>query len=162
VRRLVLCLTTIALFAACENATDPFGGFVNGGGGAITQAQATGSWSLTLQRTTTFPACTNPLANGTVIAAQLNVGSDGVLGGTSSWLNPISTVVLALTGSINLANGAADLHFAGGSGGAQMETVGTMTASGTISGTLTDPEPGSTQVFGTGGCEYSVSGVKTS
>ena len=160
-KRLVLCLTTMVLFAACENSTDPLGGFL-GGGGALTQAQATGNWSLTVQQTTTFPACANPLANGSVITAHLDVGSDGVLAGTSSWLNPISTVVLPLTGSVNLTNGATDLHFAGGVAGAQMELLGTMTASGTLTGTLRDPEPGFTQVFGTGGCEYTVSGIRTS
>ncbi|MDQ6871053.1 MAG: hypothetical protein M3037_03455 [Gemmatimonadota bacterium] len=160
-RRLVLCLTTIVLFAACENSANPLDA-IFGGGGALTQAQATGNWSLTVQRTTTFPACTNPLANGSVIAAHLDVGSSGVLAGTSSWLNPISKVVFPLTGSVNLTNGATDLHFAGASSSAQMELLGTTTASGTLSGTLRDPEPGFTQLFGTGGCEYTVSGIKTS
>lgn len=160
-RRLVLCLTTIVLFGACESSTNPLEGLL-GGGGALTQAQATGNWSLTVQRTTTFPACTNPLASGSAITARLQVVSDGVLAGTSSWLNPISTVVLPLTGSVNLTNGAIDLHFAGASSSAQMELLGTMTASGTLSGTLRDPEPGFTQVFGTGGCEYTATGVKTS
>jgi hypothetical protein len=148
------------LFGACENSTDPFGGFL-GGGGALTQAQATGNWSLTVHPTTTLPACTNPLANGSVIAMHLNVGTDGVLTGSSSWQDPISSAVLLLTGSVILTNGAGDLHFAGGRSGAQMELLGTMTASGTLSGTLRDPEPGSNQVFGTGGCEYTVTGIKT-
>jgi hypothetical protein len=161
VRRLVLCLTSIVLFGACENSANPLDGIL-GGGGALTQAQATGNWSLTVQGTTTFPACANQLANGTVITTHLDVGSDGALAGTSSWLNPISATVLALTGSVSLTNGATDLHFAGGSSSAQMELLGTMTASGTLSGTLRDPEPGFNQVFGTGGCEYTVNGVKTS
>ena len=160
-RRLVLCRTTIALFGACENSANPLDGIL-GGGGALTQAQASGNWSLTLQRTTTFPACANPLANGSAITTRLDAGTDGVLAGTSNWLNPISTTVLPLTGSVNLSNGATDLHFAGASSSAQMELLGTVTASGTLSGTLRDPEPGFTQVFGTGGCEYTVSGVKTS
>jgi hypothetical protein len=42
-----------------------------------------------------------------------------------------------------------------------MELLGTMTASGTLTGTLRDPEAGFTQVFGTGGCEYTASGIKT-
>jgi hypothetical protein len=160
VRRVVLCLATLVFLSACENSINPLEGLL-GGGGALTQAEATGNWSLTVQRTTTFPACANPLANGSVITARFDVGTDGVLAGTSSWLNPISTVVLALTGSVDLSNGATDLHFAGGTGAAQMELLGTMTASSTLSGTLRDPEPGFTQVFGTGGCEYTVSGVKT-
>jgi hypothetical protein len=160
VRRLVLFLTTVCLCGACETSTNPLDAIL-GGGGALTQAQATGNWSLTVQRTTTFPNCSNPLANGSVITTHLTVGSDGVLTGTSSWLNPLSTTVLPLTGSVNLANGATDLHFAGGTSTAQMEALGTITASGTLSGTLRDPEPGFSQVFGTGGCEYSVSGVKT-
>jgi hypothetical protein len=161
VRRVVLCLATMALFAACETSTDPLGGFI-GGGGSITQTQATGNWSFTVQQATTFPACTNPLANGSVITARLNVGSDGVLAGTSSWLNPISGTVLPLTGSVNFSNGASDLHFLGASSTAQMEILGTMTASGGLAGTLRDPEPGFQQVFGSGGCEYSVTGTKTS
>jgi hypothetical protein len=160
VRRVVLCMATMVLLGACENSTNPLEGLL-GGGGALTQAQATGNWSLTVQRNTTFPACTNPLADGSVITAHLDIGSNGVLTGASSWLNPFSTV-LPLTGSVNLTNGATDLHFAGGTASAQMELLGTMTASGSLSGTLRDPEPGFTQVFGTGGCEYTVSGVKTS
>jgi hypothetical protein len=164
VRRVVLCLSTISLFAACETSTDPLGGLLNGGG-ALTQAQATGNWSFSVQRTATFPACTNPLANGSVITAHLNALADGTLAtSTSTWLNPISVVVQPLTGSVDLASGASTLHFAAPavSASAQMELLGTMTRSGGLTGTLRDPEPGFSQVFGTGGCEYSVSGIKTS
>jgi hypothetical protein len=163
VRRLVLSLTTIVLFGACESSTDPFGGFI-GGGGALTQAQTTGNWSFAVQRNTTFPACTNPLANGSAIAAHIDVATDGVLTGSSSWVNPVSGAVQALSGSVNLTNGASILHFAAPAvrSTAQMEITGTMTASGTFTGTLRDPEPGFSQVFGTGGCEYSVGGIKTS
>ena len=162
-RRLVLYLTTIVLFAACENSTNPLGGFINGGGGAITQAQATGNWSFAVTRTTTFPACTNPLADASAIRAHLDVGTDGVLIGTSTWVNPISGAVQLLTGSVDLTNGASILHFAAPAvrNTAQMEITGTMTASGTFTGVLRDPEPGFTQVFGTGGCEYSVNGIKS-
>jgi hypothetical protein len=162
VKRLVLCLTTMVLLAACETSTDPLGGFL-GGGGAITQAQANGNWSFTVQRTNTFPACTNPLANSSVITANLVVLSTGTLDPTSSWLNPISTVVQPLSGSVDLTSGASLLHFAAPavSGTAQMEITGTMTASGGLTGTLRDPEPGFSQVFGTGGCEYTVSGIRT-
>jgi hypothetical protein len=162
VRRLVLCLTTIVLFGACESSTSPLGGFL-GGGGALTQAQATGNWSFSVTRTTTFPACTNPLADGSTIAAHLDVLTDGTLSTASSWRNPISATVQALSGSVNLANGASTLHFAAPavSGSAQMEILGTMTASGGFTGTLRDPEPGFSQVFGTGGCEYSINGIKT-
>jgi hypothetical protein len=163
VRRLVLCLTTIVLFGACESSTSPLGGFL-GGGGALTQAQATGNWSFSVVRTTTFPACTNPLADGSAISARLNVLTDGTLATTSSWTNPISAVGQPLSGSVDLTNGASILHFAAPAvrGTAQMEILGTMTASGGLTGTLRDPEPGFSQVFGTGGCEYSVNGIKTS
>jgi hypothetical protein len=162
VRRLVLCLTTIVLFGACETSTDPLGGFI-GGGGAITQAQATGNWRFTVQRNTTFPSCTNPLADGTPITAFVDVLSDGTLAGTSSWRDPLSALVQPLSGFIILTNGASTLHFAdpGVRSTAQMEVTGTMTASGGLTGTLRDPEPGFTQVFGTGGCEYTVSGIKS-
>jgi hypothetical protein len=82
---------------------------------------------------------------------------------TSSWQNPISGVVQSLTGAVALTSGLSDLFFAapGVSFNAQMELRGTMTALGVFTGTLTDPEPGFSQVFGTGGCEYNVAGVKT-
>jgi hypothetical protein len=162
VKRVVLCLATIVLFVACENSTNPLGGFL-GGGGAITQAQASGNWSFTVRRTTTFPACTNPLADGSVITARLDVLTDGTLATTSRWLNPISVAVQPLSGSVDLTSGASTLHLAAPAinGTAQMEILGTMTASGGLTGTLRDPEPGFSQVFGTGGCEYSVSSIKT-
>jgi hypothetical protein len=43
-----------------------------------------------------------------------------------------------------------------------MELQGTMSAAGSFTGTLTDPAAGFSQVFGTGGCEYTASGIKTS
>jgi hypothetical protein len=153
------------LFAGCENSTNPLGGFI-GGGGAVTATQATGNWSFAVTRTTTFPACTNPLADGTSITAHIDVLSDGTLAtATSTWRNPISASFQPLTGFVDLTNGASTLHFAAPAvrGTAQMELLGTMTSSGGFTGgTLRDPEPGFTQVFGTGGCEYSVSGIKTS
>ena len=162
-RRTVLWLTIIVLFAACENSAGPLGGIL-GGGNAITPAQATGNWSFTLQRTTTFPACTNPLANGQVITAHTDILSDGTAGSASSWLNPISGTVQPLSGVVRLSDAFSDLLFAAPAvkATAQMELRGTMTSAGAFTGTLTDPEPGFSQVFGTGGCEYSVTGTKTS
>jgi hypothetical protein len=164
VKRLVLCTITMLLLVACETSTDPLGGFL-GGGGAITRTQAAGNWSFTVRRSTTLPACTNPLADGSVVTAHLDVLADGTLATASStWLNPISGAVQPLSGSVNLANGASILDFAAPAvnANAQMEITGTMTASGGLTGTLRDPGPGSFQVFGTGGCEYSVAGQKTS
>ena len=161
-RRTVLWLTIIVLFAACENSAGPLGGIL-GGGNAITPAQATGNWSFTLQRTTTFPACTNPLANGQVITAHTDILSDGTAGSASSWLNPISGTVQPLSGVVRLSDAFSDLLFAAPAvkATAQMELRGTMTSAGAFTGTLTDPEPGFSQVFGTGGCQYSVTGTKT-
>ena len=163
-KRTALWLAITVLFAACENSADPLGGFL-GGGGAITAAQATGNWSFTLQRTTTLPCSTAPLANGRVITAHLDVLSAGTLSSsTSIWQNPISGATQPLSGSVRLSDGITDLFFAAPAvrGDAVMELRGTMTSVGAFTGTLTDPAPGFTQVFGTGGCEYSVSGNKTS
>ena len=159
-KRLVLCLTTIVLFNACETSTNPLEGLI-GGGGALTAAQATGNWSFTLSRTSNL-ACSPPaLASGVVISARLDVLSDGTVATTSSWLNPISSAVEPLSGSVDLTNGATSLFFAI-SGSAAMELVpGTMKSSGTVTGTLTDPAPGLSPVFASDGCQYSVSGVKT-
>jgi hypothetical protein len=158
VKGLVLCLTTIALFAACETSTDPLGGFL-GGGGAITQAQANGDWSFTLTRTTTLPCSTPALASGAVISAHLDVLSDGTLTTASTWRNPISSVVEPLSGKVDLTNGSAPLLFAV-SANAAMEFVSTMTSSGSATGTLTDPAAGLSPVFASDGCEYTVRGVK--
>lgn len=160
-RRIFLCLT-LAGVAACESTTDPFGGIISGGGGAVTSAQASGNWSFTVQRTTTFP-CTSALASGQVITTSVDVLTDGSLNTTSSWLNPVSAgVVETLNGAVTLTNGLVDFVFSVNSSTA-MELTGTMSASGAFTGgTLRDPAPGSFQVFGSDGCQYTVAGVKTS
>lgn len=159
-KRLVVCLTTIVLFGACENSADALGGFLSGGG-SLTATQATGNWRFTLTRTTTLPCSTPALASGSVISSHLDVLSDGTLGATSSWQNPVSGVVHQLSGSVNLTNGAVRLTFAF-SGSAALELFpGTMTSSGTVAGTITDPAAGLAPVFASDGCQYSASGVKT-
>lgn len=160
-RRSVLLLAMLVSTTACENSTDPFDGIIIGGGGAITQAQAAGNWSFTLQRTTTLPCTTAPLANGTVITTHLDVLSDGTLSSSSSWVNPGSGAVQSLSGQVRLSDGITGLTLTASGTGA-MELQGTMTAAGTFAGTLTDPAAGFSQVFGSGGCEYTASGIKTS
>jgi hypothetical protein len=160
VRRVFLCLT-LAVVTACEGTTDPFGGFIEGGGGAVTAAQASGNWSFTVQRTTTFP-CTSALASGQTIATHIDVLSDGSLNTTSIWSNPLSSAVEPLDGAVTLTNGLVDFTLSLNSSTA-MELTGTMSSAGAFTaGTLRDPAPGSFQVFGTDGCQYTVSGVKTS
>lgn len=160
-RRIFLCLTLMTLVSACENSTDPLGGIITGGGGAVTPAQAGGNWSFTLQRTTTF-ACTSALASGQVITTHVDVLTDGSLSTASSWLNPLNGAVEPLGGAVALTNGVVDFTFSVSSTTA-MELTGTMSAGGSFTGgALRDPGPGFFQVFGTGGCQYSVTGVKTS
>ncbi len=163
-RRIVLCLTLMVLVAACENSTDPFGGIITGGGGAVTPAQATGNWSFTVQRTTGLP-CTSALASGQVITAHLDVLSTGVLSAASFWANPVTGASQQpLSGAVTLSNGLTDITFStpSASGTAAMELTGTLSAGGALTGgVLTDPAPGFFQVFGTDGCRYSVTGVKT-
>jgi hypothetical protein len=165
VKRAVLWLTMMVLFAACENSADPLGGILGGGGGTLTAAQATGSWLFTVQRTTTLP-CTSALTNGQQITAQLFVLSDGTVGSTSSWLNPISFAVDPVSGVVSLSDGATDLTLTGPavSGTAGMELRGTMTSSGRFTGgTLSDPAGSQfSQAFGSDGCAYTVTGQKTS
>jgi hypothetical protein len=150
----------VTFLGACENSADLLDGVINGGGGAITQAQAAGNWSFTLQRTTTLPCSTAPLANGTVITSVLNVQTDGTVGSTSTWHNPASGATQSVSGLVRLSDAFTDLTFAAG-GSSAMELRGTMTANGGFSGTMTDPAAGFSQVFGTGGCEYSATGIKT-
>jgi len=159
VRQILLCLSLLFFVSACETTTDPFFGF--GGTPGLTQAQASGNWSFTLQRTSTLGCTGGSLANGQVLTAILNVQTDGTLASTSSWQNPPTTVVRPLSGAINLGTGSTDLFMtaASGSSGA-MELQGTMTSGGSFTGSLTDPAPGSFQVFGA--CAYTASGTKTS
>jgi hypothetical protein len=159
-RPILICLTLLVSTAACENSTDPILG-IGGGGGALTAAQATGNWSFTVQRTTTLP-CTGALASGQVITGHLDVLSDGTVASTSSWLNPLSGSVNQLAGTITLSNGAIDLTFGATVGSAMELFPGTMSSAGTISGaTLTDPAASFSQVFGSDGCQYSVTATKT-
>lgn len=160
-KRSFLMLAAVVLFTACETSTDPLGGIINGGGGAITPDQATGTWSFTLQRKTTFP-CTGALASGQAITAILDVLADGTLSSASTWQNPISNVVEPLSGTVGLTNGALLLTFDATSGSGLELSSGTMTSSGTVTGaTITDPAPGFTQVFGSDACQYSATATKS-
>ncbi|HJQ10704.1 MAG TPA: hypothetical protein VJ840_06695 [Gemmatimonadaceae bacterium] len=145
--------------AACEQSTDPLLGFPGGGGGAVTQAQAAGNWSLTLTRTSTLACTGGALANGSIIPMNLVVQSDGTTAASSSWRSATSGALLPLSGSVRLTDGFTDLILTSG-GNTGMELRGTITSTGTFSGTITDPAPGLTPVYGTGGCEYDAPGTK--
>jgi len=163
VRPITLTMTLLAIATGCENSKNPFlFGIGGGGGGAVTQAQATGNWSFTVRKTTTLPCTGGSLADGSVLTAHLDVQTDGTLiTSTSNWQNPPSTVVFPLRGAVALSTGAADLIFSGGgASGSGMELRGTITPTGTFTGTLTDPGAGLTPMFSAGGCEYSTSGTK--
>ena len=158
-RSIVLCLALLASVAACETSTDPFIGF--GGTPGITQAQATGNWSFAVTRTSTLGCTTGSLTDGQVLTASLDVLADGSLATTSFWQSPASTIVRPLSGAINLGTGITDFFMSASSGSsAAMELRGTMTSNGSFTGTLTDPAPGSFQVFGA--CSYTAAGNKTS
>ena len=162
-RPIALTLTLFVMATACEQSTDPFlFGIGGGGGGAVTQAQATGDWSFTVRQTSTLPCTGGSLADGTVLTAHLDVLTDGTLNtSTSTWQSPSASTVFPLTGAVTLGTGAADLTFSGGSAsGSGMELRGTISPTGTFTGTLTDPGAGLTPMFSAGGCEYSTSGTK--
>jgi hypothetical protein len=161
VRPIALAMTMIVLLAGCETSTDPFLFGIGGtGGGAITQTQATGDWSFTVTKTAT--ACsTGALADGSVLTAHLDVGTDGTVNSsTSSWRSP-SGIVFPLSGVVGLSDGHTDLHLSGGSGsGTGMELIGTTSATSTFTGTLSDPDPGLFPMFGSGVCQYNTAGTK--
>jgi len=162
VRPIAICLTLFLLSVSCENSTDSLIGIGGAGGGAITQAQATGSWSFTVRKTATLPCTGGSLPDGQVITAQLNVLADGTVNTTtSSWQNPPTGIVRPLSGLVRFSDGFADLILSASSGSASaMELRGTMTATSTFTGTMTDPAPGSSPVFSVGGCEYTTTGTK--
>jgi hypothetical protein len=165
VKRILFCGALAAVVTACEGSTDPIPG-VGGppGGGAITQAQASGTWTLTLTRTTTL-ACTGAsLPNNQVIFVNLNVLSTGIASGSSSWQLSGSTNFRPLAGAVTLSSGLTNLTLFSSAANTSsgMELIGTLTAAGTVTGDLRDPDPGLTPVFSTSGCQYTVIGNKTS
>jgi hypothetical protein len=161
VRPITVALTLLVLTAACENSADPLlFGQGGGGGGAITQAQAAGDWSFTVTKTTTLPCTVVSLADGSRLTAHLDVLADGTLNSaTSSWQN--GSVVFPLSGSVRLSDGITSLILSSGTGSASgMQLNGTITPTGTFTGTLTDPASGLSPMFSTLGCEYSTGGSK--
>lgn len=157
-RPAILCLTLLVFLSACETSTDPFPGF--GDDGSITATQAAGNWSFTVQRTSTLGCTSGSLANGQTLTAQLTVLSDGTVTTGSTWQNPPSTQPRPVNGAVTLSSGFADLFLAASPGSsAAMEMRGTINSAGGFVGTLTDPAPGSFEVFGA--CSYTASGSKT-
>ena len=161
-RPLSFCLILLVLTSACETSTDSIFGIGGNGGGAVTQAQVAGNWSFTLTKTATLPCTGGSLADGQVITAHIDLGSDGTLNATtSSWENPPSTLVRPLSGAVRFTDGFTDLTFSSSSGSASaMELRGTASSNATFSGTLTDPAPGFSPIFSVGGCEYTATGAK--
>lgn len=164
-KRIIPSLTLIVLVNACESSTDPLSGIGgDGGGGAITQAQASGNWSFTLRKTTTLSCSGGSLADNSVLTAHTDVLANGtIVTSTSFWQNPPVTVIRPLSGAVRFSDGVADLFMFSSSTNTSsgMELSVTMTSTGTFTGTLTDPAPGLTPMFSTGGCEYTATGTKT-
>jgi len=159
-RPLILSIAILAAAAGCETSTDPIIG-EGGGGGALTTADVNGNWTLTLQRTSAF-ACTGGLASGSTISARIEVLANGQLTTPSNWQNPSTGGIQTLSGTVNMATGALDLVFGAAVSTAMELFPGTLNASGTITGgTMTDPAAGFSQVYGSGGCQYTVTGSKT-
>ena len=165
-KRILLSVVLTTVRPACEGTTDPFGGVGGGGGGsgAITQAQATGDWSITLRRTTTLSCSGGSLPDNQILLLHLDVISNGTLTtATSTWRASPSATVRALAGPVNFASGATNLTLFASSTNttAGMELSGTLTAGGAFTGTVVDPAAGLTPVFSGNGCEYNATGVKT-
>jgi hypothetical protein len=164
VKRILFSAALAALVMGCELSTDPLPG-VGGppGGGAITQAQASGDWTLTLTRTTTLACTGGSLPSNQVILVDLSVLSTGAAS-ASTWQLASSTTIRPLVGTVTLSSGLVNftLFASAANTSSGMELTGTMTSGGGFDGTLRDPEPNRTPVFSATGCEYDVDGVKTS
>ena len=162
-RPIAIALTLLVLTAACETSTDPgLFGIGGGGGSPVTAAQATGNWSFTVNKTTALPCTPGVLADGTRLTMHLDVLADGTVNtSASSWQNPSSAAVSPLSGSVTLTTGGTDLFLSGGTGTASgMELTGTISPTGTFTGTLHDPGGGFTPMFSGLGCAYSAAGTK--
>ena len=155
-RSIAIVLSLVVLTAGCEQSTDPFL-FGIGGSGGLTQAQATGNWSFVVTQSA-LACAAGSLANGQAITTNLAVLTDGTLSTSSFWQSPLSTASLTISGTITLGTGITDL-FLSSSSGAEMELRGTMTSTGTFTGTLTDPAAGFLPVFSA--CGYTTTGTKT-
>jgi len=155
-----------AIVTGCEASTDPIGG-VGGpgpGGGAITQAEASGDWSLTLRRTTTLACTGGSLPDNQVLLVRFDVLTNGTLTtATSTWRASPSATVRALAGTVTFSTGLTSLtlYASATNTSSGMELSGTLTAAGAFSGRVTDPAAGLTPVFSGNGCEYTATGVKT-
>jgi len=114
-----------------------------------------------LTRTSALGCTSGSLTSGQVLTAHLDVQADGTIAtATSNWQNPPTTVVRPLTGAVTLTTGFTDLFMSPSAGSsAAMELRGTMSSAGSFTGTLTDPAPGSFQVFGA--CSYTAAGIKS-
>jgi hypothetical protein len=156
VRSIAIALSLIVLTAACEQTNDPFL-FGIGGSGGLTQAQASGNWSFVVTQSA-LACASGSLATGQAVTASLDVLTDGTLSTASTWQNPLSGTSLTISGSITLGTGITDL-FLTSTAGAEMELRGTVTSTGTFTGTLTDPAAGFLPVFSA--CGYTVAGTKT-
>ena len=168
VRQKLLTALVVASLVACETATGP--SFGTGGGTSapalgLTAAQASGSWSFTLRRTLTGFDCPNGgLIDGQLLNSQITVSTDGTVAvATSAWQYLPNTPVRPLSGQVRLSDGFTDILFrAGGTNlSSAMRLQGSMTSTGTFSGTMTDPAPGFNPVFSISGCFYNVTGTRT-
>lgn len=156
-----------AVITGCDATTDPIGG-VGGpgtGGGAITQVQASGDWSLTLRRTTTLSCTGGSLPDNQILLMRLDVINNGTLTtATSTWRASPSATVRALAGTVNFSTGLTNLtlYASATNTSSGMALSGTLTAAGSFTGgTVTDPDAGLTPVFSGNGCQYTATGVKT-
>ena len=166
-KRILYAATFTALLAGCEASTDPIDGVGGGGpgGGAVTQAQASGNWSFTLRRTNTLTCTGGSLPDNQIMLAHFDVTNTGTLStATSTWQASPPGTVRALAGTLSFSTGLADLTLfpSATNTSTAMELRGTVTAAGTFSGTLTDPAPGFTPVYSGNGCAYTATGLKTS
>ncbi len=163
-KRILYTVALTALVTGCEASTDPLGGVggLGPGGGAITQAEASGDWSFTLRRTTA--SCSSgSLPDNQVILALLDVINNGTLTtSTSSWRTSPGTTVRGLDGTLRFTDGIGNLILRGSTANTGMELRGTLTSAGAFTGTVSDPAAGLFPVFGSGLCEYTATGVKTS
>ena len=160
-RPIAIALTLLVLTAACETSTDPFFGTGGGAGSPVTAAEVSGNWSFTVNHNTTFPCTGGSIPDGTVLTATVNVLTDGTVNGASSFWRTPATSNFPLSGSVSLSIGVADLFLSGGNGtGSSMELIGTMSPTGSFTGTLHDPAAGFSPIFSASGCDYAAAGTK--
>lgn len=126
---------------------------------AVSLSEVNGLWVLPFTKTSNC-ASFGSVAGGTVYLA-LAIPPGGTNSTSSQWGFSSNTINRVATGSVILATGQITQILIHSNGAAASRLTGTISASGSFTGSLIDPAPGWQPQITISGCEYSVTGSKS-